>query len=313
MGIKVEAAVYNTIGGRKNNEDNFYLNGVYMKRGQMDMGGQASVISAQPLQLYAVFDGMGGGDFGEDASFYAASRTEKYQKTCNHPDNEQNLRAFLTEVSQGIDSISASHGMKSGSCGSTAAMLYIGNWWFRTAHIGDSRVYLLRDGELKRATKDQSEVQRMVDSGRITQDEAWSHPRKNVITHHLGMPLPNGALESVISDRTALQEGDCFLICSDGVNDSLRDWDIQEMLDARESAALNAGRIARRAKKHSDEMGVQSDNITAIVIKILKVGTGDEDDRRVRRLSIIQKLLATCTAACALGALGTLLRIIKIF
>ena len=54
MGIRVEAAAYNAIGGRKNNEDNFYLNGIFLKREQMDRGGKVSVQNAQPVQVYAV-------------------------------------------------------------------------------------------------------------------------------------------------------------------------------------------------------------------------------------------------------------------
>ena len=130
MGIKVEAAAYNIIGGRKNNEDNFYLNGVYLKREQMDGGGKVGVQCAQSVQLYAVFDGMGGGEFGEQASCFAASRLKEYQDSCEHIDNSDNLRKFLTETSKGIDRISEENALRSGSCGSTAAILVIGDWWY---------------------------------------------------------------------------------------------------------------------------------------------------------------------------------------
>ena len=87
MGIRVEAAAYNAIGGRKNNEDNFYLNGIFLKREQMDRGGKVSVQNAQPVQVYAVFDGMGGGEFGEQASFCAAQKLCEYQLSSEHIDN----------------------------------------------------------------------------------------------------------------------------------------------------------------------------------------------------------------------------------
>ena len=316
MGIRIEAAAYNSIGGRKNNEDNFYLNGPYLKREQMDQGGKISSVNTQPLQVYAVFDGMGGGDFGEYASSYAASQLKEYQQNSEHVDNTVNLRRFLTETSEGIDQISAEHGLRSGSCGSTVAMVIVGDWWYRTAHVGDSRVYLLRDGQLQRITKDQSEVQRLVDAGKITLDEAWSHPRKNVITHHLGMPLRTGELQSVIGERMPLQVGDVFLICSDGVCDNLRDSQIFEAVDVAASAGDNAARIVCQAKLSADEMGIESDNITAIVLMVREVAASDAAEQRVRRLRAKQRLAAVCAVLFALGALAALaylLHLLQVF
>lgn len=304
MGIKVEAAAYNIIGGRKNNEDNFYLNGVYLKREQMDGGGKVGVQCAQSVQLYAVFDGMGGGEFGEQASCFAASRLKEYQDSCEHIDNSDNLRKFLTETSKGIDRISEENALRSGSCGSTAAILVIGDWWYRTAHVGDSRVYLLRDGVLRRITKDQSEVQRLVDAGRITQDEAWSHARKNVITHHLGMPLRTEQLQSIISERMPLQVGDCFLICSDGVNDNLRDNEIKQVFDVRQPVEDIASSVAKTSVQHAQARHVESDNVTAVVVKVMQVADTGEAERRVRRLKLRQRLSAAFAALFAAGALA---------
>lgn len=308
MGIQIEAAAYNIIGRRKNNEDNFYLNGVYLSREQMDQGGKKAINCSNPTQVYAVFDGMGGGEYGEFASHYASTKLKEYQKNCDHLDNGENLRAFLNDVSEGIDAEAVKNGLRSGACGSTAAMLIIGDWWYRTAHVGDSRVYLLREGQLRRITKDQSEVQRMVDMGRITLDEAWAHPRKNVITHHLGMPLHGRMLNCVISGRMPLVKGDRFLICSDGVNDSLRDNEILEILKDEEPLVKVASHMVHGAKKRADEMGVEADNTTAIVVKVCEVGASDSAEKRVKRLergrlfsAIGAALFALCFAAsCAM-------------
>ncbi|MBQ3080518.1 MAG: serine/threonine-protein phosphatase [Clostridia bacterium] len=307
MGIKVESAAYNSIGGRKNNEDNFYLNGAFLKQEQMDRGGKIASVNTAPLQMYAVLDGMGGGDYGEYASFFTASSLSEYQKLSEHADHAENLRKFLTETSIKIDKMSEEHDLKSGSCGSTIAMAIIGDWWYRTAHVGDSRIYLFRNKELKRITKDQSEVQRMVDAGQITPEEAWSHPRKNIITHHLGMPLRTGVLQSIISDRMPLYPGDCFLICSDGVSDSLRDNEIQDMLDIRESAETLASRIVKQAKYAADKMNVESDNITAIVLKIRQVAGSEDAAKRVKKLALKQKLSAVLGVLCTLGAIGSVI------
>ena len=304
MGIRIDAAAYNVIGGRKNNEDNFYLNGTFLKREQMDSGGKASAQSTQNVQIYAVFDGMGGGKFGEQASFYAASRLREYQDGSEHIDNSENLRRFLTDTSKGIDRISSENNLRSGSCGSTAAILVIGDWWYRTAHVGDSRIYLLRNGQLRRITKDQSEVQRMVDAGRITLEEAWSHARKNVITHHLGMPLRTEQLQSIVGERMPLQVGDSFLICSDGVNDNLHDAEIRAAFDPARTAEENASAIARESVCQAQARRVESDNVTAVVVRVMQVADTEEAERRVRRLKIRQRLAASFTALFAAGTVG---------
>ena len=83
--------------------------------------------------MYAVFDGMGGGEFGEQASFCAAQKLCEYQLSSEHIDNAENIRNFLTETSKEIDKISTDNNLRSGACGSTAAMLVVGDWWYRTA------------------------------------------------------------------------------------------------------------------------------------------------------------------------------------
>ena len=309
MEFRIEAAVCSSIGGRNNNEDNFYLNGVFMEQKQMDKGRKAVCESSQPNQIYAVFDGMGGGDFGEYASFYAASELKKYQDSMGQTDPSEGLHQFLTQTSEGIDKFSADNGLRSGSCGSTAAVVVIGDGWYRTAHVGDSRVYRMRDGKLERLTKDQSAVQRMVDAGEITSEEAFSHPRKNVITHHLGMPLRGGALRSVIGERVPLQPNDFFLICSDGVSDSLRDGEIEAAVDLSKSPEENAEHLVRTAKKRTDEMGVQSDNITAVVLRVrTDEAAARKQQRRVRAIRVWRRIAGACAVLFALGAAAAIYR-----
>lgn len=311
MGIKIEAAAYSSIGSRKNNEDNFYLDGIYVKQEQMDQGGKAALLNTHPKQIYAVFDGMGGGEYGEYASSLSAEQLNKYQHRKGILEDCDNLRRFLTDTSMMIDQFSIDSNMPSGSCGSTAAILVIGDWWYRTAHVGDSRVYLLRDGELKRLTKDQSEVQRLLDAGKITMEEAWVYPRKNVITHHLGMPLKNGELNSVIGDLMELQSEDCFLICSDGVNDSLKDDEIQNCIDLQRSSEEIASDIVRSAEKKSQERGIGTDNVTAVVLKIKQASTKEKAEKRVRKMAAGRMLFGICAALCAIGAIGAAIRVIQ--
>lgn len=303
MGLKIEAAVCCSIGRRKNNEDNFYVNGQYLEREQMNSGGQYKLLATDELQMYAVCDGMGGAEFGEEASLKAVKALKEYQSRCQQPDNSQNLEAMIDRVSREIDQISLSKGMESGSCGSTIALLILRNDSFRTVHVGDSRVYQLRDGHLSRMTRDDSEVQDMVDRGEITLDQAWVHPRKNVITRHLGMPTGDTVLIPTISPRRKLKNGDRYMICSDGVSDQLHDTMILEILTRAMPAKDVAELITRTALKDADDAGLNSDNITCIILDVKQAGEADHDDRRIRRLKLLRGMFAGLFTAF-LGMLG---------
>ena len=301
MSLKVDVSVYCHIGRRSNNEDNFYVNGTYMERNQMNKGGKLHKVFEGGEQMYAVCDGMGGAEYGEEASLRAVRAMKAYQDKATMLDTTDGLNRLISEASDDIDQISLSKGMPSGSSGSTAAMLILKDWYYRTVHVGDSRVYLLRDGVLKRITRDDSEVQELVDRGDITLDEAWQHPHKNVITKHLGMPNEGYPLLPTISKRCDLKPGDRFLICSDGLSDALHDTVISEIANAEKSGESAVMRLARTALSDMDSAGIPSDNITVIVVDIQSVGPQDSDVRRVKLWSAVRALSGLATVAAAGG------------
>ena len=303
MGLRIEAAVCSSIGRRKNNEDNFYVNGKFMEREQMNDGGQYHTLVTDDLQLYAVCDGMGGAEYGEEASYRAVKALAEYQATCPQPDSTRYLNEMINETSKSIDDISLSKGMESGSCGSTIAMLILRNDSCRTVHVGDSRVYRFRQGQLERMTRDDSEVQDMVDRGEITLDQAWTHPRKNVITRHLGMPTGGTVLMPSVSVRKRIEDGDRYMICSDGVSDQLHDTMIREILNRALPAKDVAELIVRTALRDADKAGVNSDNITCVLLDVKRAGESDSDDRRIRRLKRARGILTGASAAL-LGVTG---------
>lgn len=302
MGLKIDAAVYCHIGGRKNNEDNFYFNGLYMEREQMNRGGAFHKTYSGAEQMYAVCDGMGGAEFGEEASLCTSKALKRYQNECRQPDLSENLKAMIDETSRQVDEISLSRNMPSGASGSTIAMLMFNSDSFRTVHVGDSRVYRLRDGELKRMTKDHSEVQRMIDAGQITPEQAWMHPRKNVITRHLGMPMHGRALEPTISERMEIQPGDRYLICSDGLNDVVRDSSIEKMLLAVQKVDDAASTLVHTALDEADKLRQESDNITVIVLDVEQVGKRSDSGKRLKELRLLRGLFGALAALCAAGA-----------
>ena len=297
MGLRVEAAVCSSIGRRKNNEDNFYVNGIYMEREQMDNGGQYSALVTDSLQMYAVCDGMGGAEFGEEASLKAVRALHEYQRECPHPDSENNINAMIDRVSRDIDRISLDKGIESGSCGSTISMLILRDDVFRTVNVGDSRVYQLREGKLTRLTKDDSEIQDLLDYGMITPEEAWTHPHKNVITKHLGMPTGDVMLTPTLSQRHRIQNGDRYMICSDGVSDQLRDTRIQEIFGAAQPAKVVAEQMVRMALGEADRNGVSSDNITCVILDVKQAGDPESDNRLIQRLKLTRGVFAVMSLA----------------
>lgn len=298
MALKIDAAVYSHIGHRANNEDNFYFNGIFMERAQMNKGGRLHKAVAGDTQIYAVCDGMGGAEYGEEASFRAVEALKGFQDNTPHPDNTKAINGMVAALSESIDQFSLEKGLRSGDSGSTLAMLVIKDWFFRTVNVGDSRVYLLRDGALRCVTRDDSVVQELVDRGDITLDEAWQHPRKNVITKHLGMPTNGAPLRAAIGERQALQTGDRFIICSDGLSDALHDTMIAEIAgDQTMTAEAAAERLAQTAVSDTEAAGIASDNITVIVLDIIETNSRDIGLRRMKQWGFFRAI--TCAGALA--------------
>lgn len=311
MSLKIDAAVINHIGRRANNEDNFFLNGLYMERSQMNLGGLYQTEFIQKNQVYAVCDGMGGAEFGEEASLCAVKRIGEYVKECEHPDSSAYLYHLINQMSHEVDQISLSKGMPSGSCGSTIAMLAFGEWYFRSIHVGDSRIYLFRNGKLSRVTKDHSEVQCMIDAGTITPEQAWMHPKRNIITKHLGMPLGDRPLKPTVSPRLDLMVGDRFVICSDGMSDVIRDVQLSEILAAGKNSKETCSHLAQTALYEADHYGLKSDNITVVLLDVKEVGSRGADMRKLSRLKLLQKVFMGISALIACGIGYTIYKLIE--
>lgn len=309
MSLKIKAAVFSHIGDRGNNEDNFYFNGLFMPREQMNKGARTQHECTEPMQIYAVCDGMGGAEFGEEASLTAVQELKAHQQDCEQPDSTAFLDDLVDRMSHKIDSIAITRGKRSGACGSTLTMLIINDWYFRTVNVGDSRIYRLRDGKLTRLTHDDSEIQRMIDAHQLTEDEAWMHPRRNVILKHLGMPTHGGKLRPTVSDRLDLSRGDRFMICSDGVCDVIKEPAIQELLrDIKDPGTLTET-IAKTALECAHSYALSSDNITCIIVDVLDISERSESAKRMTNLRNLRNIAA---AMIGVGAVGTIFSIIKL-
>lgn len=193
--------------------------------GLMRVGNEDSVRpmtdgSTEEPTIIAVADGMGGAVAGEVASRIAidAAVAEAADAAIEPADR---VRAGNEAVLTAIDDDYTLSGM-----GTTLTLgLFLPQGLLRVAHIGDSRLYLLRDGKLEQLTTDHTLVAELVALGQITPEQAETHPRRNLVTRVIGT-------ESISVDEIELDAlpGDRFLFCSDGLTSMLRDSEIAKLL-----------------------------------------------------------------------------------
>lgn len=208
-----------------------------------------SYLAAAPL--FAVADGMGGHQGGEVASRVALETIDQLGA-----DDEVALPQAVREANRAVlDRAARDRGLA--GMGTTLTALVLKDNGIDLAHVGDSRAYLLRDGELQQLTEDHTLVHRMVLEGKLSEDEAKIHPHRSILTRALGVE------SSVEVDGVALQvrPGDRVLLCSDGLTSMVPDPEILEIL-ASESDPQKASEELVRA---ANEAGGQ-DNVTVMIL-----------------------------------------------
>lgn len=209
--------------------------------------------------LAVVADGMGGHNAGEVASALAAETLEAAFSGFGADPGRQLQQAVVAANSR-IYTESDSNPERNGM-GTTCTALLIQDSQAYSAHVGDSRLYLLRNGGMYLVTEDHSQVFEMVKAGVLTLQEARRHPDKNVITRALGR---QAQVEVAIWPQPMpVQAGDAFLLCSDGLCDVLEDDEMNTVASGH-SAADACEELVRLAKSRN-----ASDNITVAVIKLL--------------------------------------------
>ncbi|HUA74876.1 MAG TPA: PP2C family serine/threonine-protein phosphatase, partial [Solirubrobacteraceae bacterium] len=173
--------------------------------------------------LFVVADGMGGAQAGEVASRLAVESFEGGLGDAAQP--ELALAELTREANARIHELSHSHAEQAGM-GTTLTAVYVGEREISIAHVGDSRAYRLRDGELVRLTEDHSLVDELLRQGRLTPEEAVDHPQRSVITRALG---PEVAVE-VDTRSYSARDGDVYLLCSDGLTTMVAEDRLAEVL-----------------------------------------------------------------------------------
>ena len=188
--------------------------------------------------VYAVADGMGGAQAGEVASRIAAEafdeRTDDgHARAAARARRDRGQPAHLRAGAGGLEPQRHGHHAHR-RCSWTATRSAI-------VHVGDSRAYLFRDGELRQLTRDHSLVEELRRQGRLTPEEAEEHPQRSIITRALG---PGARRELDVHTHQA-RSGDVFLLCSDGLTSMVREDRLREIL-AESDSLQDGGRRARR-------------------------------------------------------------------
>lgn len=216
--------------------------------------------------LFAVADGMGGYAAGEIASRSTIKAFEAATYSLRHEQEEQNIRKVMLEAfdkaNTHVFKMAVSNESYSGM-GTTMTALYLpGDGHGYCCHVGDSRLYLFRNDKLEQLTHDHTLVADLKEQGKITDEEAFVHPQRNILLQALGVE------ETVNADFFSfrLQEGDRLLLCSDGLSDMLRAAEISRII-----GCADPEQAADKLLEQSLDNGGR-DNVSLILIDLTTQG-----------------------------------------
>ena len=231
--------------------------------GQVREGNEDSFLVVAPL--YAVADGMGGHRGGEVASSLALETVQGMFER-----REGSLADQVVEANRAVFDRSKNDRTVSGM-GTTLTAALVDGSRVHLVHVGDSRAYLLRGGELAQLTEDHTLVHRMVMEGEISQEEAETHPQRSILTRALGVD------QSVQVDEgdVEVSDGDRLLLCTDGLTGMVPEGQIREIL--LESAGPQEA-VEKLVKVANRAGGI--DNITAVILDFSEDGSGPGETKQ---------------------------------
>ncbi len=207
-------------------------------------------------RLFVVADGMGGHAAGEVASSAAVEEFLRCERAHRDLDPLRRLRGCLQAANRALlDMAREDPGLK--GMGTTMTVMLLDNGAY-LGHVGDSRAYLVREGELLPLTRDHSLVEKLVREGLLTPREARRHPRRNVILRALGL-TPDLSADLV---RVDVQPGDRILLCTDGLTSHLEEKELALLL-REEDLEECAARLVEEANSRGGE-----DNITVVLVEL---------------------------------------------
>jgi serine/threonine protein phosphatase PrpC len=247
LGVVDEAGLTRTGHVRRNNEDSYLIRG----------------------DLFMIADGMGGAAAGEVASAMCAEAFAELDLIRQRGDDA--LRRAVQTANGRIHERAASDPEAAGMGTTVTAALVEEDGRIAFANVGDSRAYLLREGALQRLTEDHSVVAELVASGQISEQEAGTHPQRNVVTRVLGAE----ATVQVDTFWLQAQADDLILLCSDGLTDMVSEDEFARILARPGDCGAIAQELVRAALAGGGE-----DNVTVVLFRI---GERDAQQAETRR------------------------------
>ena len=237
---------------RKNNEDNFYFNGEHLAA-EHTAKAAYRILRRKDMRIeqFAVFDGMGGENFGELASYAAAKEMSAQKMRWNQlfAPLETTLYKQVICLNQAV--LKAKTKMQTSRMGTTMVSLVFKHRMVYVCNIGDSRAYRLRDGPLSQLSVDHVDAR----PGRPG--------RKPLLTQHLGIDPEDMVIEPHIV-KNPYRAGDKYLLCSDGLTDMLTDSEISDIMEHNENPEVCVNELIDTALLHGGR-----DNITVVICKVV--------------------------------------------
>lgn len=230
--------------------------------GMVRANNEDSIITRPDLGLAVLADGMGGHLAGEVASAMAIDLVNQFFENAAQRSGKLNysdvVSDSITLANSAIYELSQNKPECAGM-GSTVVVTYFDGKKVYIGHVGDSRLYRLRKGKLDQITQDHSLVQELVSRGLLSKDEAIESTNKNLVTRALGI---EGGVQVDLNEDT-WENGDLYLLCSDGLNDVLRDNHIEQILESnKESLDEAIDQLIKTVNEHGGP-----DNVSIILVQ----------------------------------------------
>lgn len=246
--LALQHAQTSRIGGRDTNED------------------ALGCVFSGDAACFVVSDGVGGHEGGEVASVAVVEAVQESFQAYPSPSSEV-LRSHIEYAAASV--AQCKKGNKAlANMSATAAALIIDPDARRAlwAHVGDTRIYMLRNGRVHRVTRDHSLVQQLVDAGYCTAEQAKAHPLRNTLLFAIGANSEEPL--DITCDETGILEGDAFLVCTDGLWEWLSNEEIEHLLALSLTAEQWLGELVRVSEENCRGSGKLRDNYTAFAVII---------------------------------------------
>jgi serine/threonine protein phosphatase PrpC len=237
--------------------------GMATDAGKVRQENEDHCLALPEIGLWAVADGMGGHEAGALASATVVQSLESIGSPVSAPDLLARFEDRVLRANARLKEIAAQRGIV---IGSTVAVVLIHEAYYACLWSGDSRIYLVRGGEISQVSRDHTEVQELVEKGLLTREEARTWPRRNVITRAIGVnDDPELELEHGL-----LEPGDTFVLCSDGLTGHVEDHEILDCVLRNDPQGACDALIALTLERGA------ADNVTVVAVRFRPEATAAE-------------------------------------